>query len=602
MSVPANVTTNDGYEISVKIRIYHTENLCYRPNSRVGGRMEINMKYLFYALIGVLILVIWSIINERKALRRLKQDLQDSWGKEPEDKYTSEKFNSLKEYYLTIRDDKLDIDDISWSDLDMDEIYMLINNTSSAIGEEYLYAMLRKPCFSNDELKERNRLISFFNDNAEARINLQVKLRHIGKLRQVSVYEYMSRLNEQEAKSNLPHYLMILGLLASVALIMIYPGLGGILTVTMLANNIYQYYKAKAQIEKYFAVFSYLLRLLDNIEDIYQLNIQEIKTYTVRLKEDASVFRKLKKGANIVVSKNASGGLQDAILDYLRMLFHIDLIKYNSMLNIFKKNKNSLNSMYNNIGLLDSLIAVASFRNLIPYYSEPVLYKANRQPGIKVIDLYHPLINEPVPNSITENSSVLLTGSNASGKSTFIKTLAINAILSQTIYTSISKEYNASFFIIYTSMALRDNLFNNESYYIVEIKSLKRILERTNKDIPILCFIDEVLRGTNTIERIAASSRILSSLSKMNTLCFAATHDIELTRILENYFMNYHFQERIIDNQIIFDYKLYKGRAVSKNAIKLLALLGYSNDIITEAENAIEDFSTNGEWSKIRSI
>ena len=146
-------------------------------------------------------------------------------------------------------------------------------------------------------------------------------------------------------------------------------------------------------------------------------------------------------------------------------------------------------------------------------------------------------------------------------------------------------------------MALRDNIFSNESYYIVEIKSLKRILDRVNDKIPTLCFIDEVLRGTNTLERIAASSRILSSLSKQNTLVFAATHDIELTHILENDYSNYHFQERIEENQIIFDYKLYEGKAISKNAIKLLGMLGYPEEITSAAENAAEYFLANGEWS-----
>ena len=148
-------------------------------------------------------------------------------------------------------------------------------------------------------------------------------------------------------------------------------------------------------------------------------------------------------------------------------------------------------------------------------------------------------------------------------------------------------------------MALKDNILSNESYFIVEIKSLKRILDNAGKDYPILCFIDEVLRGTNTLERIAASSRILASITEKNTLCFAATHDIELTYILENLYSNYHFRERVEGSRVLFDYKLYEGRAVSRNAIKLLKLLGYSEDIITEAENAADEYLKTGEWSTI---
>ena len=133
---------------------------------------------------------------------------------------------------------------------------------------------------------------------------------------------------------------------------------------------------------------------------------------------------------------------------------------------------------------------------------------------------------------------------------------------------------------------------------MVEIKSLKRILDRINDDIPMLCFIDEVLRGTNTLERIAASSQILSSLAKQNAMVFAATHDIELTHILEKRYANYHFQEKISNHEVLFDYKLYEGRAVSRNAIKLLGMLGYSPEIIQRAQAAVDKFLQDGEWVK----
>ncbi len=556
------------------------------------------MQYIFYGLIIVLALVIWSMVNDNNLKKKLQIKLKQQWGEVPEEEYTSEKYKSLKAFYLANKDDRLDIDDITWNDLDMDEIYMLMNNTQSSIGEEYLYALLRKPCYSQEELSERNRLIKFFSDNEEKRIQLQTKLNPIGKIRSVSVFEYINRLEEQNAKSNLLHYFMILALVVSISLIFINPSLGGICTIVVVVNNIVQYYKEKANIEIYLMVFSYILRLLDGVKEIYKLSIPELSTYTDQLKQDVDHFKNFKRGSSWLTSKKVSGDFFGAVLDYIRMLIHVDLIKYNSMLSFLKKNRITLNRIYVNIGILDSMTAAASFRAYLPGYCEPELRKANHT-GITVTDLYHPLLDEPVVNSISENRSVLLTGSNASGKSTFIKTLAINAILAQTIYTSVSTSYKGSFFMIYSSMALKDNIFSNESYYIVEIKSLKRILDRVNHEYPILCFIDEVLRGTNTLERIAASSRILASLARENTICFAATHDIELTHILEEDFSNYHFQERIENNQILFDYKLYKGKAVSKNAIKLLAMMGYPKEIIASAEGAAEEFLSRGEWSRV---
>ena len=114
-----------------------------------------------------------------------------------------------------------------------------------------------------------------------------------------------------------------------------------------------------------------------------------------------------------------------------------------------------------------------------------------------------------------------------------------------------------------------------------------------------MCFVDEVLRGTNTVERIAASAQILKSISGANCICFAATHDIELTYLLENVYCNYHFSEEIEENDISFTYKLMDGRAQTRNAIKLLGIMGFSSEIIHEAENMAGNFLKTGVWQML---
>ena len=146
-------------------------------------------------------------------------------------------------------------------------------------------------------------------------------------------------------------------------------------------------------------------------------------------------------------------------------------------------------------------------------------------------------------------------------------------------------------------MALRDDISGGESYYIVEIKALKRILDAAaSGEKPVLCFVDEVLRGTNTVERIAASTQILSSLSGSGILCFAATHDIELTGLLEKEFDNYHFEEEVKNGDICFNYRLQNGKATTRNAIRLLQLMGYDEKIIEKATHQAENFLATGDW------
>ena len=111
-----------------------------------------------------------------------------------------------------------------------------------------------------------------------------------------------------------------------------------------------------------------------------------------------------------------------------------------------------------------------------------------------------------------------------------------------------------------------DDVLHGESYYMVEIKSIKRILDLiAHKEYRVLCFVDEVLRGTNTVERIAASSQILKSLNSENSMCFVATHDIELTSLLEDRYENYHFREEVTDGDVTFSYQLLPGKATPSN-------------------------------------
>ena len=148
-------------------------------------------------------------------------------------------------------------------------------------------------------------------------------------------------------------------------------------------------------------------------------------------------------------------------------------------------------------------------------------------------------------------------------------------------------------------MSLKDDIQNNESYYIVEIKALKRIIDEAKKGENIVCFVDEVLRGTNTVERVSASTEILKSFADgniNNVLCFAATHDIELTHLLEQWYGNYHFEEEIKDDDVLFNYQLKEGRATSRNAISLLKVMGYDEAIINAARARADKFTETGKY------
>ncbi|MCI8409584.1 MAG: hypothetical protein HFJ09_10010 [Lachnospiraceae bacterium] len=562
-----------------------------------------------YILIGLAVLAIIFMIkskyDERELLAKMKRKIGKEWGNLPTASYTHEKFSAIAEFYRA-NPGKYDVDDITWNDVDMDTIFMMMNQTGSSMGEDYLYALLRRLEVSPEKLKEREELISFFQKNAEDRQKLQLEFHLMGKLKNISLYQYLNRIEEIPSHSPIASIFMSSMLVVSILLMglsvfQIVPAVYGVvLFVCTVVNNIIYYFQRKSHIEKYYNVFMYIIRMLEGAKTIEKNSMDKVEPYLKRLREISHDFAGFERGSFIVFCKGDAGSMWDVLLDYVRMLFHFDLIKFDSMAKKVKNHQKKLNEMYEILGFLDSMIAVASFRTWLGEegYCIPKLI-STKKPKFYMEKGYHPMITEPVSNSIKADRPVLITGSNASGKSTFIKTAAINGILAQTVHTAAAKTYEASYFKILSSMALRDDLQGNESYYIVEIKSLKRILDQIEEELPTLCFVDEVLRGTNTLERIAASSQILKSFADTNAICFAATHDLELTHILEKHYDNYHFQEQVEEGNVLFDYILRSGKAISRNAIKLLGMMGYQKDIIEKAENLANTFLEKGIWKQV---
>lgn len=561
---------------------------------KTGGHLEYMVKYYIAIIVVVFAIFLYNSIQFRKReLEKLRKKIKEGFGTPPDREYEAAEFEKIAAYYKKNAENTFSIDDITWNDLDMDSIFMLLNNTFSSSGEEYLYKILRTPEFDEEVLKERDKLATYFQENEEETFKIQEVFARLGRTKSISLTEFIDRFIGLGKRSNLKHIIMDILLATSLVMLFIKPITGMVMLIVMVFVNIGTYYKEKAEIESYFTCLKYLMDMINCGNALIKLDNEGISSYIDTVKSDLDKLKSISKGIFWISMNGNSGSLGEIIMEYIRMLFHADIIKFNSVLGATQSNLGTVEELFMTFGKLEVGIAIASFRKLLIYTCKPEFTK---EKIVSTDEIYHPMIANPVANTINENRSILITGSNASGKSTFLKTIAINSILAQTIYTCTAKSYKTCFYKLYTSMSLRDNLTNNESYYIVEIKSIKRILDSINDEIPTLCFVDEVLRGTNTIERIAASSHILKSLADKNALCFAATHDIELTNILENIYSNYHFTEDVKDDDVLFSYRLLSGRATSRNAIKLLNIIGFDKEIVNEAENMASNFSRNGEW------
>lgn len=559
----------------------------------------------FVVFTGVLLfiflfMIIQELMQAKKEEKRFRNSLLENYGKEPPKEYSLERFARLDSYLERHKEEK-QLDDITWNDLGMDEVFCRIDRTLSAAGEEYLYFTLRNIFCGKEKLDHLEEVTGWFLEQDDTRIRVQLLLKKLGHLGKYSLYDYLDNLDYLGERNNRKILLLNLLYLLFASLLFVQPAVGILGIVVCMLGHILTYFREKKVIEPYITSFAYVLRMIDVCEELGRQKIPVYKKELEDLNGALNSLRELKRGSFWVMAGNQGkigGNPLDIIADYLRMILHLDIWQFNLMLRKLRLKTNEVDRLLGITGYLDMAISVGGFRRSLEGYCIPQLEENANKVYLHMEGGWHPLLTHPVKNSIRADRGVLLTGSNASGKSTFLKMVAVNAVLAQTIHTCTAESYHAPVFRIFSSMALRDSIQNGESYYIVEIRSLKRILDAAQTETaPVLSFVDEVLRGTNTVERIAAATQILIHLSESGVLCFTATHDIEMTELLKDCYDNYHFEEVIRDGDISFPYELLPGRAGTRNAIRLLALMGYDKEITERAATQAEDFIQTGKWS-----
>lgn len=554
--------------------------------------------YLVMIGIFAVFLVISAVIGLRDSKRldaRERKRLAESFGKPGAKEYQDGRYEQIPGYWKRHRQ-SFEVDDITWNDLDMDLLYHGIDTTCSAAGEEYLYWLLRSPRTDGGTFLSEEGM-KWWTANDKERLDVQRILQGLGRGSKYSVYDYLDLLDslaDRGIAADLPALILPA---VSLGIMFVNPPAGLCCLLGSFALNMVTYFRAKREIEPYLFTFRYVLRLLECARALLAKPFPFYEKEREEMEKARKAMAGFSMGSGLLMRNNGgitSGNFADIILDYLCILFHIDLLKFGSMLRALRGKEEEIDGLITSIGAIDAQISLASWRQSLPLYCIPDL-TGDR---FEATDLIHPLLTDPVPNSISVSKPVLLTGSNASGKSTFLKSAALAAILAQSVNTAPSASYRNCCCRIFTSMALRDDIRSGESYFIVEIRSLKRVLDAAAMpgEVPVLCCVDEVLRGTNTIERISASAEILSSLADMPIRIFAATHDMELTELLDGKYINYHFSEMLDGEDVKFSYKLLDGPADSRNAIRLLRALGYDPGIADRAEARAKHFMETGNW------
>lgn len=204
----------------------------------------------------------------------------------------------------------------------------------------------------------------------------------------------------------------------------------------------------------------------------------------------------------------------------------------------------------------------------------------NERVHVDARNMRHPLIK---PDVVVENDAcfkggaTIITGSNMSGKTTFLRTLGINLVLAYAGAPVCAAYMEADIMKIFTSMRVTDDVSNGISTFYAEILRIKTMVEYKKKDRPMLCLIDEIFKGTNSADRIVGATQVIRKLSGARSMTLVSTHDFELCDLKGDDGVpaaNYHFEEYYEGDQLKFDYKKKDGRCTTTNAMAILHMAG----------------------------
>jgi hypothetical protein len=535
-------------------------------------------------LVFVIVLLGLNYYRNIQRKKKLLADLRDNWGLPINRKAD---FN-LIDRYLKANPAGNDLSASTADDLDLKDVFRYIDRTSSKPGQQYLYKTLHTVNTQPQYFANLEEKIQHLKENEDLRLQLQIQLSKLNNDDAYYINELFDRVHRPLFNPFIETYIKLSVFLVvplAVLLLFVQNQVYFLVLLAAILANIVIHFITKNKIISYVNSLPQLLLMYDVGSWIIKAD-DAFKNETVA--QSLTQLSKLKRSLGLINYQNKTANDPTDITYLLSEWIKIFLLSeprtFISSIKKINQYQPEIKVLYEYVAEIDLAISIQSVRDGLPYYCIPEIADGNE---IIVNDLYHPLVKNCVANSISSTSGqgVLITGSNMSGKTTFIRAMAINALLSQTIHTSLTTRYQAPPLNILTSIDMSDNIEENRSYFQAEALSILNIMERSAIDNPIksLIIIDEIYRGTNTIERIAAAKAVLTHLIQNQNFVFVSTHDLELAKLLGDDYAVYSFEELMGDNRLVFDYKIKAGLLKNKNGIAVLQGLGYPAGVIDDA-------------------
>lgn len=554
-----------------------------------------NIFFVLLAMILLIFLFAFLVFRQAKVDRKLQE---------------AKVFLSINENELNINnrkknmyDDGQEFEDPKHpytSDLDIfgpNSLFELVNRCATKDGVAVLQSWMKSPS-SKDEITQRQEAVEELKSDPEHLQAFQTKmLFNLGSKINLRSYIYSYFHDKSFQFGNafyrsyvpLVPWIFLAGILFSIFVFNIGGYLFGLALIHLLwtialAGKVSQFSNKVDKIGVSLIGFADAIKLMEDKKYQAKLNLElqskiQIETQQKKL---SGIIHELGKLIDKLDVRNNM--LVGAILN---MLFLWDFKQIMAISKWKDQYEDSILSGFDAVAKYESLVSLSLLAYNHADWQQPKILNDFEKDSLLADEVNHPLIpeNKSVGNDYNANDHkiALITGSNMAGKSTFLRTIGINAVLAYTGAVVCAKRFELPIYQLVTYMRIKDSLNESTSTFKAELDRMKFILDRV-KDIPSSFFlIDEMLRGTNSVDKYLGSKAIIKKLIDLRGRGMLATHDLQLSELINDYpgyLKNYHFDIQVQGSEMLFDYKLKDGACTIFNASMLLKGIG----IVVESE------------------
>lgn len=494
--------------------------------------------------------------------------------------------------YLSIIDEYVMRSDGRWNDFDShfdvdldyindlnlvgkSSLFEYINMTKTKGSKEYLFKKFKLPKTSKEEIEDKQEAIKEITNNFDFVLELESILSNINDSYETDFKKYLYLLDSDMKYNYIPFIISLIFSLISIIMIalsiFVNPVFVPFIVLMALVQTSYAYFYSYHRNKYYQDIFTCskeFIKLNDTYSYLGKVNMNS--------KINKDCLDKIKEGSKIldkITNIRGLDSLRNNFITYIicntvMSLNFLIIYKYHKLLKVDSR------AFKESISALECLEANISFATIGFMKKDICTPKISDKLMIEFKDIKYPLLDEKacVSNSFETGEDInIITGSNMSGKTSFMKTIGVNLVLAYNGSYVNAKEFTCSIMNIFTSINVKDDISKGISIFYGELLRIKNILDYSKKSTePIVIFIDEIFKGTNYNDRIVGAKETLKKLSKIKCIVFLTTHDFELCDIKDKKINNYHFSENYNKNKISFDYKIKTGKCKTTNAMYLM--------------------------------